>query len=313
MSALLPSSTHYSPPDAPRDPSLPSVVSPQPQPLGPSPSPLPDPSLPASSSDHPDYPDHESSSSSSSSSSGEKPVVAALHAASLSADLNTLVSTLEQYKSHLSCIPLAPPQQCDASQAVKDIMRERVVLNGVRFLGQGSLFLETLRRLASVLCSDKTVNGSAGDSQGNFVVDSILTRCARTTSGFDSYNTVLQLLPSPDMLLKPRPGLNPPIDIELFISNGSVHGAVSSTNMYGFYRFEDIEVMGNRMSYGDRQSGDTNSKDRTDEDLAWLSIDTVVVEKIDFRTGRSLRFLRVEVPERMGSENRSTLFGDQSV
>jgi hypothetical protein len=305
MSALADSKPQSLPSDSPRDSGLPTVVSPQP--TGPSPSPLPDPDLSASSSDP--APDD----SSSSSTTAPKPIVAALHAASLSGDLDTLVSTVSQYKSHLSCIPLAPPQQCDASQAVKDIMRERVVLNGVRFLGQGSLFLETLRRLASVLCSDETVNGSAGDTKGNFVVDSILTRCARTTSGFDSYNTVLQLLPSPSMLLKPRPGLNPPIDIELFISNGSVHGAVSSTNMYGFYRFEDIEVMGNRMSSGDRASGDTNSNDRTNDDLAWLSIDTVVVEKIDFRTGRSLRFLRVEIPERMGSENRSTLFRDQSV
>ena len=109
------------------------------------------------------------------------------------------------------------------------------------------------------------------------------------------------------MLLKPRPGQNPPIDIELFISNGSIHGAVSSTNMYGFYRFEDIEVMGNRMSDAQRNSADTNN-DRTNDDLAWLSIDMVVVEKIDFRTGRSLRFLRIEVPERIGSENRSSLF-----
>jgi hypothetical protein len=280
--------------------------------------------------------------------------VTALHEASLSGDLNTLITTLEEYNTHLSCIPLPPPQQCDASQAVKDIMRERVVLNGVRFLGQGSLFLETLRRLASFLCSDSTVNGTAGDTQvggwseataeqhtattitnnpflswtifsalaslaplrssppqGNFVVDSILTRCARTTSGFDSYNTVLQLLPSPEMLLKPRPGQNPPIDIELFVSNGSVQGAVSTTNMYGLYRFEDIEIMGNRMSDSNGNSENTSEKN---DDLAWLSIDTVVVEKIDFRTGRSLRFLRIEVPERMSStENRSSLYRDESI
>lgn len=113
------------------------------------------------------------------------------------------------------------------------------------------------------------------------------------------------------MLLKPRPGQNPPIDIELFVSNGSVQGAVSTTNMYGLYRFEDIEIMGNRMSDSNGNSENTSEKN---DDLAWLSIDTVVVEKIDFRTGRSLRFLRIEVPERMSStENRSSLYRDESI
>jgi len=65
--------------------------------------------------------------------------------------------------------------------------------------------------------------------------------------------------------------------------------------MYGFYKFEDIEAMGNRMSDagGGRESAEGGS------DYAWLSIDTVVVEKIDFRTGRSLRFLRIEIPDRL--------------
>jgi hypothetical protein len=224
-------------------------------------------------------------------------IVAALQAASLSGDRMNLLSTLEEYKAHLQCIPLAPPQVCGVSQAVKDVLRERLVLNGVRFLGQGSLFLETLRRLAQQLCSYESVKGSAGDPSGSFVVDAILTRCARTTSGFDSYNTVLQLLQCPEMLLKPRPGALPPIDIELFVTGGSVHCAVSSTNMYGFYRFEDIEAWGNRMSepggaHGGRDSGGESGG-------AWLSVDTVVVEKIDFRTGRSLRFLRIEVPDRL--------------
>ena len=224
-------------------------------------------------------------------------LVRALHDACLSGNRNQIISTIKANKSHLVCIPLPPPNPCDASQAVKDIIREKVILNGVRFLGQGSLFLETLRQLASILCSDKTVEGLSGDTQGNFVVDSILTRCARTTSGFDSYNTALQLFPFPEMLLKPRPGQNPPIDIELFVSNGSVHGAVSSTNMYGFYRFKDIEMMGNRMS-GVSSSDSAIANDDTDgSGNPWLSLDTVVVEKIDFRTGRSLRFLRIEMPE----------------
>ena len=236
------------------------------------------------------------------SSTSPQDVVSALHLASLSGDRELIISTLEENAKHFSCIPLPPPAPCDASQAVKDILRERVVLNGISFLGQGSLFLETLRRLSEVLCSSDEVGSTCGDSTGNFVVDAILTRCARTTSGYDSYNTVLQLLQSPTMILKPRSGENPPIDIELFVTNGGVHGAVSSTNMYGFYRLEDIEQMGNRTS-DHSMSGDDQS------DNPWLSIDTVIVEKIDFRTGRSLRFLRIEIPNRV---SESTAGGEKS-
>jgi len=203
-----------------------------------------------------------------------------------------IIDTLAEHASYFSCIPLPPPAPCDANQAVKDILRERVVLNGISFLGQGSLFLETLRRLSTALCS------SVGDDCGmaDFIVDAVLTRCARTTSGFDSYNTVLQLIQSPEMILKPRASRNPPIDIELFVTNGSVHSAVSSTNMYGFYRLEDIDNMGNRVS--DVSSG-TGGGTGNDGEVGnpWLSVDTVIVEKVDFKRGRSLRFARIEVPD----------------
>ena len=284
-----------------------------------------------------------------------------------------LLQLLNDHKSILSCIPLPPPAPVTGAQAIKDLLRERLVLNGVNFLGQGSLFLETLRRLTAKLCARPDVVGlwpapgpgpePSDPSPGEFVSDAILARCARTTSGADSYYTVSSLLGNPDaMLLKPREGTSggpgsggggthgsdaaglPPIDIEVFVSGGSVHCAVSSTNCYGFYRFEDIE------SFGDRNSSDNNNNNNTsssaiggggghhaggkgdhgvgivghstyssrdtlhalpvllakgtdgaagDELLpggAWLYLDTVVVEKIDFRTGRSLRFLRVEIP-----------------
>jgi hypothetical protein len=104
---------------------------------------------------------------------------------------------------------------------------------------------------------------------------------------------VLQLLPVTGVILKPRPGQ---VGVELFASEGAVHCAVSSTNMYGFYRFEDIEMMGERFSGG----GDGRDSGGSGADPApWLSVDTVVVEKIDFRTGKSLRFLRIEVPDRI--------------
>lgn len=110
-----------------------------------------------------------SMSSDSPTNSSPQDVVTSLHLASLSGDRELIISTLEENAKHFSCIPLPPPAPCDASQAVKDILRERVVLNGISFLGQGSLFLETLRRLACVLCSSEEVGASCGDVSGNFV------------------------------------------------------------------------------------------------------------------------------------------------
>lgn len=232
-------------------------------------------------------------------------IISALNEAALASDLSTLLTLLRDHRSSLSCIPLPPPKPCTRAQAVKDLLRERVVLNGVRFLGQGSLFLETLSRLAKTLCSSPSVGGSAGDSNGHFVTEAILTRCARTTSGADSYYTVDKIIGAQNLLLKPRGGQLPPIDIELYSTANSVCCAITSTNCYGFYKFDDIEKMGNTResinSEGSLDGGGMFGR-------PWLSVDTVVVEKIDFRTGRSLRFLRVEIPEER--ERRETMGSD---
>ena len=143
-------------------------------------------------------------------------VLQTLQSASQQSNQKLLLETLHQFRSHLSCIPLPPPKPCSTSQAVKDRLRERVVLNGVRYLCQGSLFIETLKRLSKILCGSQKVNGSAGDTSGKFVTEAVMTRCARTTSGADSYEMVNKILGSPDLLLKPRSGQLPPIDIELY-------------------------------------------------------------------------------------------------
>jgi len=165
------------------------------------------------------------------------------------------------------------------------------------------VFLLFSRRLTRLLCSSTKVSGGMiGDA--TFITEAILTRCARTTSGADSYYTVDKMIGAETLLLKPRGGSGgelPPIDIELFSTGNSVQCAISSTNCYDFYKFTDIEMMGNRESMSSDGDGSFGMFSRP-----WLSVDTVVVEKIDFKTGRSLRFLRIEIP----TEKRLTAVSD---
>jgi len=73
-------------------------------------------------------------------------LIGGLRVAASKCDRDEMLLLLSKNRTSLSCIPLPPPKPCTRAQAVKDLLRERIVLNGIRFLGQGSLFLETLQR-----------------------------------------------------------------------------------------------------------------------------------------------------------------------
>ena len=71
-----------------------------------------------------------------------------------------LIDIFAEYCEHFRAIPLEDSEVSD-SQALHDLVRENVILNGVDFFGHGYQFLKALRRLVETFAADSTYTGSA--------------------------------------------------------------------------------------------------------------------------------------------------------
>jgi hypothetical protein len=86
---------------------------------------------------------------------------------------------------------------------------------------------------------------------------------------------------SPDLMIMPVPIKKPPtpIELNLFCLNGNVHAQVSSANNFGLFRKADVK------------SVDTNTS------RAWVTLQAIVDERVNFSNNQSVRILRVKIPD----------------
>ncbi|CAM9765555.1 unnamed protein product [Chrysoparadoxa australica] len=204
-------------------------------------------------------------------------LVKEVQARCIKGDSRGVLQLFEDYPEHFSCIPL-PDSDVDPSQAISDIVRENVILNGVPFFGNGELLLQSLERVVEILAQGIGAEPSV-------IVERILCKASRTTSGSDSYFTIEQLFGNSgnDYLLKPRGDALPPMEIEVFVVDKVLHSTISCVNYYGLYSMQEIDK--------------ASQSFRLSQPSSWMSLDTTVVEKTDYMTGRNVRYLRVIATE----------------
>ncbi|EQC42522.1 hypothetical protein SDRG_00255 [Saprolegnia diclina VS20] len=185
---------------------------------------------------------------------------------------------IEVLGSHLlrGRLPLSSHCDVDTAQAFRDAVREDIMLNGVRFVGdhRTEAFVAAVKRIVQkFLPKDQCLEAS----------DRIMRRCSRTHSGTDSYFALQELFGATGLLIKPRPGGTPPLDIRLGRDKtGSYKCRISASNLYGIYRHDDIEQL----------------LTHNEHTLAPLvEIDTVIVEAMSFATGETTRTLSLRTPE----------------
>ncbi|CAM9874970.1 unnamed protein product, partial [Ectocarpus fasciculatus] len=123
------------------------------------------------------------------------------------------------------------------------------------------------------------------------IVERVLCKASRTTSGSDSYFTVQQLFTNSDYLLKKRSERPPAINVEVFLVDNSIHSVVACANYYGLFSLDEIEAESQTFAVHTPR--------------AWLRLDTMVVEKTDYLTGRNVRYLRVDTPDLPSSQQQS--------
>eukprot|EP00903_Cladosiphon_okamuranus_P006894 g6711.t1 len=198
---------------------------------------------------------------------------------------DSVLTVFQNFPEHFSCIPLND-SNVESKQAINDLLRENVILNGVKFFsGHGELFLESLRQVVEILSQSPDYKG---DRTGSEIVERVLCKASRTTSGSDSYFTVEQLFTNSDYLLKKRSERLPPINVEVFLVDNSIHSVVACANYYGLFSLDEIEAESQTFAVHTPR--------------AWLRLDTMVVEKTDYLTGRNVRYLRVDTPDLPSSQ-----------
>jgi len=216
--------------------------------------------------------------------------VSALHKAlsvhTRSNDKHKLVDSLSKLLS-TQCISLEPVPAIDPAISLQDVSRERVILNNVPFLSVSSginhQFLEAIYELCEKICDMDEVFTLPQE-----LVEGLMSRMARSGSGADSYFKLNSLLGSPDLMIMPRnregsKSMPPPITLDVYVSGGNIHADISCTNMYGLYRKADLKGI--------------NASREDGENPAWINVDAIVEEKINFGNGQSVRFLKVKFPK----------------
>mmetsp|Transcript_105 Transcript_105/g.153 ORF Transcript_105/g.153 Transcript_105/m.153 type:complete len:262 (+) Transcript_105:61-846(+) len=201
-------------------------------------------------------------------------------------DKSKLLSALSTHLKN-TCLPLEPAPPLDPAVALQDISRERVILNGVPFLsassGVNNQFLEAIYELCEKMCDMDDVR-----TRPQELVEGLFMRMARSGSGADSYFKLNSIMGSPDLILMPRQPegnqtLPPPILVDLYVAGGQIHAIISCTNMYGLFRKADITGI----KTGSNAGGDN---------AAWINVDAVVEERVNFGNGDSVRFLKAKFP-----------------
>ena len=177
---------------------------------------------------------------------------------------------------YLACLPL-DPLQVDEDKFVElpsleeELSDENIVLNGVAFHYRPD-FLQVMHALCLKMCE---TNGVTVNPQ--ILYENLVIRMARSTSSADAHVKLNEIMGSPDIKIMPVPMKKPstPIELNLFCLNGNVHAEVSSANNFGLFRRAD----------------DTNTG------RAWVTLHSIVHERVNFSNNQSVRSLRVKIPD----------------
>ena len=166
--------------------------------------------------------------------------VAALSSAVNQGSRRDAKRALRKHAPSLECISLGAPGRVGRAQALYDIRREpEMVLNNVRFYGEGQLFIGSLRRLASMLMAQQEEDSPLDEK----FVDVLIQRCARTSAGADAYSALEQLLgvgvgysnsnTGIDFVVAPqRETAKAPINVQCILRGNDVHCRIMIYNHF---------------------------------------------------------------------------------
>eukprot|EP00978_Attheya_sp_CCMP212_P036540 scaffold166592_cov55-Attheya_sp.AAC.1 len=176
-------------------------------------------------------------------------------------------------------------------EAEAEIDSEAVILNGMNFSnvkssrGRKSEFLIMFKELCETMCAMAKPQGGV-KIDPVFLYDEMLVKMARNTSAAESFFKLNELLGSSELIMMPAQTSNsktqlPPLEVEMFLSGGSINANVRTSNLYGLHRQVDLQ----------------SSKGAHDESRAkpWIGINAVVHELVNFGNNSSCRWVQPSV------------------
>jgi hypothetical protein len=181
---------------------------------------------------------------------------------------------------YLACLPLEPVQVDEHTfrslpTLEEELSHESIVLNGIAFHDRLD-FLSVLHSLCLKLCETDGVTVNP-----QFLYEHLVIRMARSTSSSDAHFKLNDIMASPDLIIMPVPMKKSPtpIELNLFCLNGGVHAQVSSSNNFGLFRKTDVKSIENNTG------------------RAWVTIQAIVDERVNFSNTQSVRSMRVKIPD----------------
>ena len=201
--------------------------------------------------------------------------------------------TLKLGSHHIECI-LHSPSVVSIDQALKDFQREKVLLNGVPFVPDHlspALFVTALKLLIDRYLILSSVSLSSSQTVNNI----ILQRACRTCSGADSFFKIEKIFHSHGVCLVQRSSSSePPIIVDIFISDGCLCARIETKNLYALYKEENLAAI------SDQESLSTMA--------AWMVLDTTIIDEYNFKTTESTRKMCVNIGKNTYSNKNHSSF-----
>jgi hypothetical protein len=201
-------------------------------------------------------------------------------------DRRMVLRCLKDTKKYLGCIPMEPVDEgskaggANFRQLEEELLHESIVLNGVAFHSTKD-FVRTLQELCLKLCDEPgvTINPS-------MLYERIVIHAAPTTSQADSFFTLNTVVGTSDLMLMPveipQHKSTRPIEINIFVADGSVHATMRSLVGYGLFRRTDVKP-------NDIKTGKMTGR-------PWVILHATVDERVNFSTTRGVRNMSVKLP-----------------
>jgi hypothetical protein len=181
---------------------------------------------------------------------------------------------------YLACLPLEPVQVDENAfrslpSLEEELSDESIVLNGIAFHARPD-FLSVMHDLCLKLCETDGVTVNP-----QYLYEHLVIRMAPSTSSADAHFKLNAVMGSPDLLIMPVPMKKSPTPIELnvFCLHGCVHAQVSSGHNFGLFRKTDVKPVDNNTG------------------RAWVTLQAIVDERVNFSNTQSVRSLRVKIPD----------------
>lgn len=201
-------------------------------------------------------------------------------------DAKKVLSTLKN-ASFLTSVPLEPISSNKIKAAEKQVAAESASINGIKTVADSRNFgtLRLLRDLSHQLCHLHEL-----DLNPQHIYETIIMRMSKTLASVDSYSRLRRIIRASNLsLIRDDITAKYTANVEVFESDGSLHATIATPCAFGLVKNADLKP-----GHVDiNTNGLLVNQKRGSHVQAWVKFNVIVIERINFSTGESVRIARL--------------------